>query len=412
MEPPSSAEDPYGGEFEETPEDTEHSLPTAEEARFQAALTGSNPYSGKRKRYLALFAVILVAVFAIVGFSVGISNNNHSSVRGGTDPVSGGDPNPAPEEPAPEGPAPEEPDPVPPTRDEPSFADKIANLEGVHEYLVAREITSRSDLEDITGPQHQASFWIANVDVRDLHIPTTDAEALVFDQRYVLATFYFALQGQKWVNKSMGFLNEKSECSWHLDLRSAEDADEVKWKQGVTCNDKGEVSEIFITGNGLEGSIPSEIGRLSALEHISLYNNTISGQLPERMKELTNLQFVAIESNELSGSLPSWINQWTNVESIALGDNSLTGPIPSLQELTSLTELALDFNQFSGSVDVLNDVPTLEHVYLNDNLFEGRIHDNSFKNHPNLNVLDLSDNVRILRAHAFFHMYCTPQFLI
>ncbi len=52
--------------------------------------------------------------------------------------------------------------------------------------------------------------WIANKDEQNL-----SADSELFTQRYVLAVFYFSLDGENWTDDIKSWLTSASFCSWH-----------------------------------------------------------------------------------------------------------------------------------------------------------------------------------------------------
>lgn len=150
--------------------------------------------------------------------------------------------------------------------------------------------------------------------------------------------------------------------------------------------------------------MPSEIGSLEYLNHVSLFNNKISGPIPDTFQQLGSLNYWAMESNDISGSLPSWINTLESLEYLALGNNSLTGELPSFAG-SNLIELSLDLNQLEGSIDNLNDATLLVNVYLNDNMFSGKLTEDTLSAliDSELTILDLSTNQLTGSFPAYFY---------
>ena len=58
--------------------------------------------------------------------------------------------------------------------------------------------------------------------------------------------------------------------------------------------------------NQLSGTIPAEIGNLSALTKLNLGGNSLSGTIPATFVSLTQLNTLNISSNAFSGALPAW----------------------------------------------------------------------------------------------------------
>ena len=63
-------------------------------------------------------------------------------------------------------------------------------------------------LNDVGSPQFRAAKWIADEDPMRM-----DLDDPGFEQRYVMAAFYYAMDGPNWSTKT-GWLGEGSECDW------------------------------------------------------------------------------------------------------------------------------------------------------------------------------------------------------
>ena len=217
--------------FKETPaplsisDAANHSLPTAEEARLNALLDGNNPHSGRQKRMFLLVGICFAALVAIVGFSVAIAKSD-SSPRGSSVAAA----------------------PVFPLEQGPSISE-------IHDFLVSRGVSELADLEHSQTPQHRAAQWMADNDLLQLEIPTDEANAIVFEERYILAVFYYAMNGDNWT-EAFNFLLDSPVCEWNVGLRStqtlSESETQVKietksWKLGAECNTEGRVNSLFMS---------------------------------------------------------------------------------------------------------------------------------------------------------------------
>jgi hypothetical protein len=200
--------------------DNEHSMPNPEEARTEGAIAhgGSyNRYSGKNKRLSALVAISVAAVALVVGFSIAIVQNHKGSASAASS--NGLDPS------------------------------LVSRLEPVQDFLKVH-ISSSTALANQTSPQYKAALWIADEDEARLDIPSDPDNvdtSFTFVQRYVLAVFYYALDGPNWPNQ-MGFLTSSSVCDWNFKLTATmQAAEQVNYKYGVQCNANMDVSQIFIS---------------------------------------------------------------------------------------------------------------------------------------------------------------------
>lgn len=143
----------------------------------------------------------------------------------------------------------------------------------------------------------------------------------------------------------------------------------------------------------LTGEIPTEIGNLTNLNHLYLHNNQLSGEIPSKLGNLSNLETLSLSGNQLSGSIPSEILNLNNLKRLLLGNNDLSGLIPSsIGELPSLVDLWLHSNQFSGGIPLeIGNILTLEDLSLFGNNLGGPV-PTSVLNLENLTYLNVSNN--------------------
>ena len=145
------------------------------------------------------------------------------------------------------------------------------------------------------------------------------------------------------------------------------------WK-GVTVSG-GHVTKISLGWNQLTGNIPIELGQLSNLEWLFLYNNQLSGNIPSQLGQLNAIQYFSLAQNQISGTIPIELSQLIALTDLHLAYNQLTGIIPpELGQLNDLKTLTLDGNQLSGTIPIeLGQLSALEGFYLNDNQLTGNI---------------------------------------
>ena len=150
-----------------------------------------------------------------------------------------------------------------------------------------------------------------------------------------LRAFYFATGGPDWRNDD-NWLSDAPFSTWY----------------GVeaTANGSG-VRSLALRDNGLQGSLPSELGQLTTLEDLNLNDNELSGPIPSELGQLTALEILGLAGNQLSGPIPPELGQLTGLASLWLRNNQLSGPIPSeLGQLTALEVMYLGENELSGPI--------------------------------------------------------------
>ncbi|KAL8031592.1 hypothetical protein ABFX02_13G036100 [Erythranthe guttata] len=215
---------------------------------------------------------------------------------------------------------------------------------------------------------------------------------------------------------------------------------------GVTCSRRHpRVTSLNLSGMGLEGTIPEEIGSLSFLTFLDVSNNSFSGEIPARIGNLTRLRVLKMSKNQLEGQVPSSLGFLRNLEMLDLADNKLNGNIPwqdlfnisslkviaftrnyqlsgafpieincgaasrleqirislnqfggdvpeSLSRCRQLTIISFSYNNFTGSLTGFENLPQLRILALAVNQFSGTISP-SIGNLSNLEILDLSVNL-------------------
>ena len=85
------------------------------------------------------------------------------------------------------------------------------------------------------------------------------------------------------------------EESWVKSFDDGVDTDPCKWP-GVNCNEPQylelpAVIEFNLTGKGIYGFLPPEIGDLFNLERLDLRNNNIEGTVPNELGYCKNLEY-------------------------------------------------------------------------------------------------------------------------
>ena len=141
---------------------------------------------------------------------------------------------------------------------------------------------------------------------------TDHSEEIYERQRNALISLYKSTNGDNWIDKT----------NWCSDTPLGQ------W-YGVYTDSQGYVYYINLSDNGLNGTLPQEIGDLTHLRYLymSSYNgnNCLTGELPESFGNLTLLEDASLMYNQLSGTIPQSVQQaswWSNLWiSITQGNN-------------------------------------------------------------------------------------------
>ncbi|KAK7339964.1 hypothetical protein VNO77_20654 [Canavalia gladiata] len=158
------------------------------------------------------------------------------------------------------------------------------------------------------------------------------------------------------------------------------DATPCQWS-GITCANISGVPEprvvgVALSGKGLRGYLPSELGTLLYLRRLNLHTNAFHGSIPAQLFNATALHSVFLHGNNLSGTLPPSVCNLPRLENLDLSDNSISGAIPNtLGNCSQLQRLILARNKFSGEIPATPwpDLRNLVQLDLSSNLLEGSI---------------------------------------
>ncbi|KAK4717727.1 hypothetical protein R3W88_016065 [Solanum pinnatisectum] len=130
-------------------------------------------------------------------------------------------------------------------------------------------------------------------------------------------------------------------------------------------------------GNGckLKGVIPQEIGNLTGMTSMSLYNNELIGHIPDTVHDMLSLQELYLLSNEIEGIIPDVICNLKNLGALDLSENHFSGSVPScLGNVTSLRKLHLANNNLDSRLpSSLGSLQDLIELDISSNLLSGEI---------------------------------------
>ncbi|XP_073144116.1 uncharacterized protein [Henckelia pumila] len=128
--------------------------------------------------------------------------------------------------------------------------------------------------------------------------------------------------------------------------------------------------------NGLEGRIPWGIGKLRKLQEINMGTNKLTNEIPSSLGNLTLLNRVSLKENFLYGEIPQSLSNWKNLLSLDLSSNNLNGSIP--RDVISLSSISIlfnmSFNSFTGPIPVeVGSLRNLKDLDLSHNRLSGQI---------------------------------------
>lgn len=215
-------------------------------------------------------------------------------------------------------------------------------------------VVACNDADPISGPDREPfapSYTLVAGDY-------CDGATMPASECMVLVQLYNTTGGDGW-NQPVAWGVDPNPCNW--------------W--GVTCTDvdHGSVQQITLTGDGLVGPFPPELGTLSSLTHLRLGINDLTGSLPESLSNLQNLVELQVTSNHLSGPVPAWLGDMPNLQSFFALGNDFSGPLPpELGNSQSLLYVIVAHNQLSGTIpEELAGMGSLVEFVASGNAFSG-----------------------------------------
>ena len=119
--------------------------------------------------------------------------------------------------------------------------------------------------------------------------------------------------------------------------------------QGVTVDGpEGRVTGLHLAGLGLNGRIPSDLGRLDRLVSLALPRNRLTGRIPPELGDLASLEHLKLNFNALTGGIPPELAKLANLKDLQLRENRLTGPVPAALGELDVSVLRLSGNDFDS----------------------------------------------------------------
>jgi Leucine-rich repeat (LRR) protein len=261
---------------------------------------------------------------------------------------------------------------------------------------------------------------VLNADGTEL-LPTQSREAIHPDDSLALVAFYYAMQGDYWLDNS-GWLTEPVDLWVGVEqVQNVGTFENPEWRvtrlrtirfnmtrPGYIPAEIGnmEYLQIFrVQRDRVTGGIPVEVENMRGLTQWQSHANySLTGEVPwESFEKLPRLDFVylshnsfygalpnpenfesealrrfRLNNNYFSGTIPEGFGQKTVVQDIDLSYNRLHGPLPNLGDLTMLRRLILSGNDLDpGPIDdwiwLLNHAEHLDALMIDNTNRTGEI---------------------------------------
>ncbi|CAB9525073.1 Leucine Rich Repeat [Seminavis robusta] len=220
-------------------------------------------------------------------------------------------------------------------------------------------------LNDTDSPQARAYQWYLEDLEYQEKSQEEDVSSFVPLQRFVLATIYYALHGDDWVQNTNWLDHTTSTCNWYSSFFGSicSTGPQVRRRQlgGGQAHlfrhlqneeqPRNYYNRLSLYQNNLNGTLPPEISLLTYLDVINLHDQSISGRIPSEAGLLEYITLFQLFKNHIQSTVPSELGLLPRVKQLNLAFNELTGTIPSeLGQLHgSLESLSLS-NNFIHSV--------------------------------------------------------------
>lgn len=138
-------------------------------------------------------------------------------------------------------------------------------------------------------------------------------------QRYSFLANYFSLGVDSILDLEGLLAISIDECEWGLN------------EIGISCNGDGEIISINFGDppSPLTGFIAPEMGELTALQELELYNNQIFGLIPDELQFLDQLEILRLDGNNLEGQIPQSFGSLSSMREMYVnGNDALLGSMP------------------------------------------------------------------------------------
>jgi len=173
--------------------------------------------------------------------------------------------------------------------------------------------------------------WLQGRTVSGPYCNESDAKAL--------ESLYGEAGGSRWTH-SDGWLDTPVLEAWY----------------GVIADSLGRVTELDLTGNGLDGRLPASLGNLTSMIRLRIGDNPdLSGRLPASLSR-TPLEELLYANTGLCAPVEAWFQEWLGAVGRHEGTGVLCPPLSDREILTALYETT-DGANWEESGNWLTDAP-------------------------------------------------------
>ncbi|PWA43345.1 Leucine-rich repeat-containing protein [Artemisia annua] len=190
------------------------------------------------------------------------------------------------------------------------------------------------------------------------------------EQSEALLLFKHNLSSFNYPSDDCGSINHPIMMSWNTST------DCCNW-DGVTCDHStGDVIRLNLQCGMLQGTIhpDSSLFNLTHLTHLYLSGNSLNGTLPSWLFTSPSLQYLFLDYNMFSGNVPFESFTSPSLKGLDLRYNNQLGgqiDVQTFPQLTNLTYLYLSNNNFSGELELDSLLSTLTNLDTLDLSYSG-----------------------------------------
>lgn len=240
------------------------------------------------------------------------------------------------------------------------------------QWLAYRQQLAPNTLIDPYSSQDRALQWLVTT--------SSGPSAVPLEERYALAVMYYTWMGPTW-SLGSGWMVSANECEW----------------SGIECNDNSSIIGVDLSDASvftLSGTLPVELSFLTTLQHLRLAGQGLQGSFPTALQRLTSLIEIDMTANRFTSISAPDTGMWTALEVLKVGSNRLSDRLPNdfghtwshfrILEMHGNSELSAE-----GLWDSLSAWPFLQVVSLAHSGVATRLPTDLGQLVPDLRVLDL-----------------------
>ena len=170
-------------------------------------------------------------------------------------------------------------------------------------------------------------------------------------ERQALVDLYYSTNGEGWTESENWLVDDPCVNQWY----------------GVTCDEHGGLTEVFLNYINMTGTLEESIGNLFALQMFDVSGGQIGGSIPASIGNLKNVTYLALVEQEFEGEIPATVGNITKPEKFYGYTNQLEGKVPEFTKCENLTLVNFFENNLSGELPSFSTNINLQGLYLYNN---------------------------------------------